>query len=69
MEVKLAYGMSVKVWHAINDPHYYHREDGPAVIWDDGDACWYYHNKRYKSYEEMPLNLYLAYCKWEYNKQ
>ncbi len=56
-----------KVWHWIHDNYYYHREDGPAVMFDDGkDYMWYYYNKVYQRPEEMPLNLFLAYVKWKF---
>ncbi len=46
----------------------FHREDGPAIIYNNGEEAWYLYNKVYNDPKEMPLNLFLAYCKWEYNK-
>ncbi len=58
-----------KVWHKKGDQRYWHREDGPAFICENGDEEeWYYYNKKYYNPEDMPLNLFLNYCKWEYRK-
>lgn len=32
--------------------HYYHREDGPAIEWSDGEKCWYLDNILFDSKEE-----------------
>ena len=52
-----------------------HREDGPAIIWNQAYNNWHGHveewylnDRFYKRPEQMPLNLFLAYCKWEYKK-
>jgi len=26
----------------------FHREDGPAIEWHDGEKCWYKHGKRHR---------------------
>ncbi len=57
------------IWYKENVLFYWHREDGPACIMDDGDEEWYYHGYYFDNPKKMPLNLFLAYCKWEYNKQ
>ncbi len=76
MEIKIREsfdGYHGKVYHEKSDLRYYHREDGPALIYDryvDGKfrEFWYYYNKQYLNPKQMPLNLFLAYCKWEYMK-
>ncbi len=57
-----------KIWHIKGNRGYYHREDGPARIFGDGREFWWYYNERYSNIKDMPLNLFLAYCKWEYKK-
>ncbi len=57
-----------KIWYKKNNPNYWHREDGPALICSDGEVSWWYYGRKYEYPETMPLNLFLAYCKWEYNK-
>ncbi len=56
------------VWCKKTNISYYHREDGPAVIYHNGIIEWWYYDKDYDTPEEMPLNLFLAYVKWEYKK-
>lgn len=34
---KITYGHNMEAW-ALNG--LYHREDGPAIIWDNGEVCW-----------------------------
>ena len=46
----------------------YHREDGPAVIEEGEYEEWWYYGNIYKKPEKMPLNLFLAYVKWELKK-
>lgn len=31
-----------EIWHRVDQPDIIHREDGPAIIWDDGSKFWYY---------------------------
>ncbi len=62
------YGNGGCLWHKRGNPYYLHREDGPARIYCDGMEVWYYHGRSYIDLENMPLNLFLAYCKWEYRK-
>jgi hypothetical protein len=38
------YSVSTTLERAINDQ--LHREDGPAVIWQDGSKEWFLHNER-----------------------
>ncbi len=59
---------NTKVWYKMGDWFYYHREDGPAVICSDGKEYWWYHSRKYYDPKDMPLNLYLAYCRWENKK-
>lgn len=35
-----------KRWY--NEKSQYHREDGPAIIYKDGDQYWYYNDKRHR---------------------
>jgi hypothetical protein len=44
-----------------------HREDGPAIIYKAGGESWYL-NGIYYHVSTMPLNLFLAYVKWELKK-
>lgn len=33
--------------YEIDDPHHmYHREDGPAIEWEDGFKIWYYQGNK-----------------------
>lgn len=45
-----------------------HRTDGPAYEGVDGSVEWWFNNDRYDSPDEMPLSLFLAYCRWEREK-
>ena len=68
MEIEIFEDNLAKYWHKKGDVNYYHREDGPAVIWNYRGEAWWYYNTLYKYPVEMPLNLFLAYVKWEYKK-
>ncbi len=48
--------------------HCIHREDGPAIIYKDGEESWYLDDEYFNDPSYMPLNLFLAYCRWEYKK-
>jgi hypothetical protein len=71
MEVKCRHLMSGEglVWHKNGSEMYYHREDGPAVVHFNGIEYWWYYDTKYVNPEKMPLNLFLAYVKWEYKKK
>jgi hypothetical protein len=68
--------MESKLHIADNGQHIYrnsigaiHREDGPALIFHkNGHESWWLYNKVYHNAKDMPLNLFLAYVKWEYRK-
>ncbi len=74
MEIKISVNDRLKKWHKKDDENYWHREDGPALIVDDTAESWWYYDIPYTTrggiheHEKMPLNLFLAYCKWEYRK-
>jgi hypothetical protein len=57
-----------RVWHKKDNFYEYHREDGPAVTRIDGHEYWYLNGYRYHTLQEFPLNLFLAYVKWELKK-
>jgi hypothetical protein len=69
MEIEERYSISyARVWHKKDQYYEYHREDGPAVIWPGGREDWYLDAHRYECPKDMPLNLFLAYVKWELKK-
>ncbi len=57
-----------KIWHAEGFFFLYHREDGPAIEYADGAEAWYFNDVYYSRPQDMPLNLFLAYVKWELKK-
>ncbi len=52
----------------INNKKLLHCEEGPAVIYKDGIEEWWLNGIEYIPNKNMPLNLYIAYCKREYEK-
>ncbi len=68
MEIEFSINRLCTYWHKKGASVYWHREDGPARIYKDGREFWYYYDEHYDKPEDMPLNLFLAYCKWEYKK-
>ncbi len=59
-------------WHICKEYHtyatitYWHREDGPAIEPTDGRVQWYINGGEVKP-ENMPLRLFIAYCKYQYS--
>ncbi len=45
-----------------------HKEDGPAIIAPNDINKWFLYGKEY-SYSDMPLSLFIAYCKWKYKNE
>ncbi len=69
MEIKMSINSNgTKTWHNKDDTNYWHREDGPARVLYNGEEYWWYYNQLYHDEYVMPLNLFLAYCRWEYRK-
>jgi hypothetical protein len=63
-------GIGEIIYHKKNHIYYWHREDGPAFT-SGGDKreWWYYYDINYMDDpSNMPLNLFLAYVKWELKK-
>ena len=48
------------IWHTEGNPLYYHREDGPAIEFDDGRTGWWLFDKPIKSAEEFRKRLGLT---------
>lgn len=42
----------------------FHREDGPAIIRHGGEEIWYLNDKQFSNPHEMPLSLFIVYCRW-----
>ena len=68
MDIEVTEYNEMTIWHKKDDLTYFHREDGPARIWNSdwkNKEEWWLNGNTYYEFEcDMPLSLYLAYIKW-----
>jgi len=53
--------------HYFDDDRFLHREDGPAVMYPNGDCSWYYHGQRHR--EDGPAVITGNYQEWYHHGQ
>lgn len=63
-----------EIWHRVDHPNVIHRDDGPAITWDDGSRFWYYdgvnHNENGPSviYANGQMHWHYHGSNWDFDR-